>query len=235
MFRIPAGHPASLRCLRSAVPPVHPRFAPAGMECDAGGLGLSRFRSGYPCPDFRVETTGSPRFLGNPRVCALLFDPGGIGNARPSRRPDAAFRHLNGVGSRKQAIFGAQSHGPHTRCLRFAGWITPPPRKTRFRLPATLCRAGLVTRWTPQKVSALCFTWHPPSPSFAWRTSGSRGRFPAPGPHRSGRARLTHPAPRDTASLREAQGMRKARRGQRVPLLQEHETVPCNVRRLRAA
>ncbi len=65
--------------------------------------------------------------------------------------------------------------------------------------------------------------------------SGSRGRSPAPGPHKSGRARLTHPAPRDTASLREAQGMRKARRGQRVPLLQQREAVPCNERRLGAA
>jgi hypothetical protein len=30
--------------------------------------------------------------------------------------------------------FEAQSHGPHIRCLRFAGWVAPPPRKTRFRM-----------------------------------------------------------------------------------------------------
>src|SRR5262249_40048984 len=40
--------------------------------------------------------------------------------------------------------FGAQSHGIGTRCLRFAGRIAPPPRKTRFRLLSKLCRAGFV-------------------------------------------------------------------------------------------
>jgi len=39
--------------------------------------------------------------------------------------------------------FGAQSHGLHLRCLRFAVTITRAPRKTRFRLVATLGRAGL--------------------------------------------------------------------------------------------
>src|SRR6266567_7442734 len=33
--------------------------------------------------------------------------------------------------------------------------------KTRFRLLARLCRAGLVTRWAPRKVSELV-TSHPP-------------------------------------------------------------------------
>ena len=105
---------------------------------------------------------------------ALLFDPGGIGNARPSRRPDAAFHHLNGVGSRKLAIFGAQSHGPQTRCLRFAGWITPPPRKTRFRLPARLCRAGLATRWVPTR--GFSFYIASPSPRLRLAQSGRSRR-----------------------------------------------------------
>jgi hypothetical protein len=39
--------------------------------------------------------------------------------------------------------FGAQSHGLHLRCLRFAAAVTRAPRKTRFRLAATLGRAGL--------------------------------------------------------------------------------------------
>jgi hypothetical protein len=38
--------------------------------------------------------------------------------------------------------FGAQSHGPLTRCLRFAGWITPPPRKTCFRMAGQPCPGG---------------------------------------------------------------------------------------------
>jgi hypothetical protein len=38
--------------------------------------------------------------------------------------------------------FGAQSHGLHLRCLRFAAAVTRALRKTRFRLVATLGRAG---------------------------------------------------------------------------------------------
>jgi hypothetical protein len=41
--------------------------------------------------------------------------------------------------------FGAQSHGLQTPCVRFAGWVAPPPRNTRFRLLAHL--AGL--DWLP--------------------------------------------------------------------------------------
>ena len=39
--------------------------------------------------------------------------------------------------------FGAQSHGLHLRCLRFATAVTRAPRKTRFRAVASLTRAGL--------------------------------------------------------------------------------------------
>ena len=39
--------------------------------------------------------------------------------------------------------FGAQSHGLHLRCLRFATAVTRALRKTRFRAVASLTRAGL--------------------------------------------------------------------------------------------
>jgi len=39
--------------------------------------------------------------------------------------------------------FGAQSHGLHLRCLRFAAAVTRAPRKTRFRAVASLTRTGL--------------------------------------------------------------------------------------------
>jgi hypothetical protein len=41
--------------------------------------------------------------------------------------------------------FEAQSHGFGTHCLRFAGRVTPPPRKTRFRPLARRYRIGLIT------------------------------------------------------------------------------------------
>ena len=66
--------------------------------------------------------------------------------------------------------FEAQSHGPRTRCLRFAarglppsharlasGWWPPLPDGTR-------------TRRVPREVSATSSTWLPPHPGFAWRT-----------------------------------------------------------------
>ena len=46
--------------------------------------------------------------------------PAGL-RARPLPRFDVAFRLLDGVGSRQYSYFGAQSHGPPIRCLRFAG------------------------------------------------------------------------------------------------------------------
>jgi len=38
--------------------------------------------------------------------------------------------------------FEAQSHGLGTRCLRFAAWVAPSRRKTRFRLLAKFYRTG---------------------------------------------------------------------------------------------
>jgi hypothetical protein len=111
-----------------------------------------------------VEAAGPPRFLGNPRERILLSDPGGIAHARPLRRRDAAFRPYYDVGSREVGYFGAPSHDPLTRCLRFAARVAPGPRKTRFRLLARLCRTGLVTRRVPAK--GFCATSLPPFPSF---------------------------------------------------------------------
>jgi len=62
---------------------------------------------------------------------------------RPRRNPDTladscqdvAFRRKYGVGFRNES-FEAQSHGLQTPCVRFAAWVTPGPRNTRFRLPA---------------------------------------------------------------------------------------------------
>jgi hypothetical protein len=163
-LRLPVARPAALRCLRGAVSRSHPRFAPMAAGCAGRGPGV-----GHPVlpPGLAEKAKGPPRFLGNPCERALFFDPGGIACARPLRRRDTAFRQLNNVGSRDFNAFGAQSHGPLTRCLRFAAPVTRAPRKTRFRPLAKLCRAGLVTRRVPTKGFRL---WLPPFPSFSWRT-----------------------------------------------------------------
>jgi hypothetical protein len=51
--------------------------------------------------------------------------------------------------------FRAQSHGPRTRCLRFAEWVAPLPRKTHFRIAGQPFRAGLITHWVLMKVSGF--------------------------------------------------------------------------------
>jgi len=47
--------------------------------------------------------------------------------------------------------FGAEWAGSGTRCLRFARWVAPPGRKTRFRLLARLFRVGSLSHWVPPK------------------------------------------------------------------------------------
>ena len=51
--------------------------------------------------------------------------------------------------------FGAPSRGLRTPCERFAPWVTPGPRITRFRLVADLGRMGLDTHRVSNKVSKI--------------------------------------------------------------------------------
>ena len=64
------------------------------------------------------------------------------------------------------ATFEAQSHSFSTSCLRFAGRVTPTPRKTRFRPPARLYRTGFPPAGFQQKVSNSRHVRYPPLPSF---------------------------------------------------------------------
>ena len=106
----------------------------------AGGHGV---RDPVPEPDWRMEATGSLRFLGTPRVpwprSSTPPGPRGSGHRDPPARPPLCPRRR-------------LPHG------RFRGSIARPwdwlstlrsedrssPRKTRFRLLAKLCRAGFV-------------------------------------------------------------------------------------------
>ena len=51
--------------------------------------------------------------------------------------------------------FGAQSRGLRAPCERFAPWVTPGPRITRFRLAADLGRMGLDTHRVSNKVAKI--------------------------------------------------------------------------------
>ena len=90
----------------------------------------------------------------------------------------------------KQFSFEARSRGSLTRCLRFAAEVALAPRKTRFRLVASLCRAGLVTRRVPVRISRHVMSI---PTSQAWP-----GAHPAqfkPIPHPA--SRIPHPAAPD--------------------------------------
>jgi hypothetical protein len=70
-LRHPAARPAALRCLRLAVPQAFTRSvrSPAD-ECAAEAWSWSPGSSGR---DFAEETTGSPKFLGNPKCPFAMF------------------------------------------------------------------------------------------------------------------------------------------------------------------
>src|SRR3990167_604344 len=61
--------------------------------------------------------------------------------------------------------FEAQSPGLEAGCLRFAGWVAPPLRKTRFQVLVALSWAGLVTRRVSSKGFEVFPTSQPPFPS----------------------------------------------------------------------
>ncbi len=134
--------------------------------------GLRRTQLRY----LQKEMRRPPRFLGDPIACMpRTWTP--AGSARQAiRRAAFAFRLNKDVGTRKVVYFGARSHGLQTRCLRFASRITPATRKTRFRLVASLNRAGLITCGIPRKVSDVFYIL-PPSPGFSWRTVKQTLRF----------------------------------------------------------
>ncbi len=107
---------------------------------------------------------------GEPRCGHALFsDPGGIGYARPiTARPMRPSAQMTASAPTTSNSFEALSHGLPTRCLRLAARVTPPPRKTRFRLPTSFTGRDWLPAGFQRKVSAS--TSHPPFPGFTWRT-----------------------------------------------------------------
>ena len=66
-----------------------------------------------------------------------------------------AFRPTQDVGPRDQRISGLNHAALRAPCERFAPWVTPGPRITRFRLAADLGRMGLDTHRVSDKVSKI--------------------------------------------------------------------------------
>jgi hypothetical protein len=89
-LRLPAAHPAALGCLRLAVPRDHARFAPAAAAC--GNVGPGVVHPVSPSGQSSMETTGSPKFLGNLHCpfAHVLTDAGRTARTRPLRCGSAA-------------------------------------------------------------------------------------------------------------------------------------------------
>ena len=113
-------------------------------------------RLGFPCLRYRIR--GDDRTSQVPgetplRTCPALR-PRWDGNIRPLRCPHVAFSRLTSWAPTIQSSFGAPSQGLHARCLRFAGWIAPAPRKTRSRWVANPCRNRCIKECLPRR--AVC-------------------------------------------------------------------------------
>ena len=163
------GFPGFAGTMRSSdsLPPIPPHFVSFAWRYHAAlavslpdmssalSRGLELVQPGL-LPASRRGNDRASQVPGRPQcVRALLSDPNEVECPRQSGSLDVAFRNSNNVGLRHFDNYGAQSHGPHARCLRFAARVTPEPRKTRFRLVASHYRAGLATCWVALKVSAF--------------------------------------------------------------------------------
>ena len=100
------------------------------------------------CPGLRPRRDRSSQAITTCRCCPRLDDS---------------------KGSHNVCTFVALSHGFCNRCLRFAAWVTPAPRKTRFRLLAKHYRTGLVTRRVMMKGFRFFYIVSSPSPKLSWR------------------------------------------------------------------
>jgi len=93
-------------------------------------------------------------------------------------------------GSHDECTFEAPSHGFCNRYLRFAAWVTPGPRKTRFWLLARLCQTGLSTRRvTPKGFRCTYISSSSPRLILARRhptPSRGHGAVGLPGDHQRG-------------------------------------------------
>jgi hypothetical protein len=137
--------------------------------CSAGSLGLvPQFLSSYcgtptsrpPASLSHCASLGGSVFRRRKRELpsssatlathAPVYDSGGIYSSRPrgfaptSCSLDVVFRPVRIVDFRHlKTDFGVQLRGLRARCLRFVSVVTFRSRKTRFRLTALPCRAGL--------------------------------------------------------------------------------------------
>ena len=143
-------------------PPIPPRFVAFARRYHPSTCGSLRRTPGATstasglvsrCPPPGGLYDGddeASRVPGKPtRTHATRSDPGEVAASTASEmRRDSLPSNARRRPSHSVHV-GAQSRGLRAPCERFAPWVTPGPRITRFRLAADLGRMGLDTqRWT---------------------------------------------------------------------------------------
>ena len=149
-------------------PPIPPRFVAfarryhpstcgslrrtPGATSTASGLVSRCPRPGglYDGDDEASRVPGKPT-----RTHATRSDPGEVAasTASETRRDDLPSNARRRPSHSMH--FGAQLRGLRAPCERFAPWVTPGPRITRFRLAADLGRMGLDTHRVSNKVPKI--------------------------------------------------------------------------------
>ena len=151
-------------CARCSLPRAASASAPG-----PGGFGSGPSWAAF----FQIERRRrASQVPGEPHVC-MPCSPTPAGSLRQAI---AAHRYgLPPFGQRRLPrcrTYEAQWHGLHTPCVRFAAWVTPAPRNTRFRLLASFTGQGWLPAGFQCKVSSVSPS-HPPCPGLSWRTEKS--------------------------------------------------------------
>ena len=149
-------------------PPIPPRFVAFARRYHPSTCGSLRRTPGATstasglvsrCPrpgGLKDGDDEASRVPGKPtRTHATRSDPGEVAasTASETRRDDLPSNARRRPSHSMH--FGAQLRGLRAPCERFAPWVTPGPRITRFRLAADLGRMGLDTHRVSNKVSKI--------------------------------------------------------------------------------
>ena len=110
---------------------------------------------------------------GEPYGRAMLYDSGETSALDHHRALVLSSANWKASTPTTNTNFGAQSHGPHIRCLRFAGWIAPSPRKTRFRMAGPPFRTGLVPAGPYERFQLISSSF----PKLPWRTQSTASKW----------------------------------------------------------
>jgi len=173
-LRLPAARPATLRfpSLGGTVDAFAVSLPPACERARPAGRGLLRF--GQPVPRWSsTETTGSPKFLGNPHCTfAGLFDPGRAMASDHSRRHDAA--PVAGT-SGAPALRLSRLNPPALVLAVYASPRRLPAKDARLASGCWSGSAGrALTRRVPTRGFRVCPYISSSSPKLAWRNPAFR-------------------------------------------------------------